>query len=956
MIIMKKIICFTTALVTIFALIINCDLKAVIPEHNFQATDSYLKYDTNLNDRYSENVHGYICIQALQLLKDKFPNYNFSEFDNHIGTLDNCNILAWQSGLITVGACREDEEDVVFGIRGPFGFYASNSHFWNADNRTDGDNSLTTLNILGINSEYPNAFTKMKRFIDGQWFFWNGDGYGDKNYIIYTSGNGIFYFYRYTRGLIDFYRTNRIWLECTYNVIGRLTMIQREVIVSEILKAKFVWEILGRMAHLVQDLSVPAHSHNDVHVREWDGGDCYHNYIDDGAYLNFTWLTAKLNGGFINPYTDLNDPIRYIVYTANQLADHYPSGPDCGEIPQQHTGDNDLPGGTNAMINSYYQQLGPPPQNISDVNEEARYCMNHAIRATSALFYWFAVETGLINTDPLALPVINNFTKNLADNNLYRGETLAITCSASGPGLSYEWFVNVCDSSNKCNLTIPGLTYQKEGNKFYIRNVNFSNSWTCGRYDSLCNPETSVRLSERPLYFLVGARVSNRFGNTVKYFDFNSRYFFNPIGVLRPPPPPPISGCPILIVQDSDRFVYENNILKTSEFFCNEDKMVEDKIMLKTKPYINPSDKLISVAIKEVSNDADHFDRIRLIAVDHPANEKLGITENNDIVLYDPDEITSPVRAELSGTDVTKIVEYDGDYSTKAEGIVSDILSLNFSGTQFKKSSGYGDSIAVILDPNPPLKDIGNPAVKDISGYLTATDIDGTFKPDKIKYGMRQLRSELIIPLFKDKSVQSAEFSWGRNFELSYAGIVNIKYSGFNIYELSLSSAEDYITGDLRAKLLYEDNNNAILDGTSFIELKFENNSDQIPDGWIRDYVLCTKGKIIKPGESDFMITGTEYENKKADFKNAIQNKLYNNYPNPFNPNTFIQYSINKKDFVIIKIFNILGKEVTSLVNKVQDAGNYTIEFNGAELPSGVYFYRINSGSFTEIRKMTLLK
>lgn len=953
---MKKLICFMIALTALMSLILQSNLPALQTENRMHLSDSSLRNNNSGSDSYAENVHMYICIQALQLLKDKFPDYNYTEFDTHIGTVNDCGDRPWQTSLATTGACREDREDVVFDIRGPFGFYASNSHFWNADNRTDGDNSLTTLNILGINSEYPNAYTKLQRYIDGQWYKWNGSGYGQKTYIIYNTGDGTFYFYRYTRGLIDFYKTNRIWLECTYNIEGRYTEIRREVTVSNSIKVKFVWEILGRMAHLVQDNTVPAHTHNDVHVREWDGGDCYHNHIDDGAYQEFTWQTAKDNGGFINPYTDFNDPVRYIMYTANQLADHYPSGPDCEEIPQQHSGDNDLPGGTNAMINNYYQMLGPSPQNITDVHEEGRNCMNHAIRATCALFYWFGVETGLISTDPLAFPVINNFSKNLPDNSIFRGETMTFNCSASGPDLTYEWFVKVCDSSNRCLETIPGLSYRQEGNRFYIRNINFKNRWSCSRYDSLCNPKNSVSLYEEPLYFLVGVKASNRFGYTTKYFNFNSQNFFYPNEHLRPPPPPPISGCPFILNNNGSQYVFENNILKTSQFFCNEDKSVEDKIILKSRPYINPSDKLITVAIKEINSDSEKIDRVRLFAVDHPANEMLGITENNDPVLYDPEEIISPNFAELSGKDVTKLLEYDDDYFNKAEGNISDMLNLNFSETCLTHSSGAGDSIALILDPDPPSKDIRDPAVKDISGYLTAKDTDGNTKPDKVRYGMRQLRSELIIPLFKDKSVQSAEFSWQRNFELSYAGIVQVKYSGFNSYELPLSSAEDLKTGDIRDKLLIEDNDCSELDSSSFIELNFEYIPAEIPQGWVRDYIFCVNGKITKQSGSNKSLHSNKTEKNGTEVNVQIKNKLFSNFPNPFNPNTVIRYSISEKNFVTIKIYDILGKEVTSLVNKVQDAGNYSAQFNAQDLPSGVYFYRIFSGDYNEIRKMTLIR
>jgi hypothetical protein len=80
------------------------------------------------------------------------------------------------------------------------------------------------------------------------------------------------------------------------------------------------------------------------------------------------------------------------------------------------------------------------------------------------------------------------------------------------------------------------------------------------------------------------------------------------------------------------------------------------------------------------------------------------------------------------------------------------------------------------------------------------------------------------------------------------------------------------------------------------------------------------------------------------------------NYPNPFNPVTNINFSIPKAGFVNIVIYDVLGKEVQNLVNENLSAGNYKVDFNAANLPSGVYFYRINSKEFSVIKRMTLLK
>jgi subtilisin family serine protease len=83
---------------------------------------------------------------------------------------------------------------------------------------------------------------------------------------------------------------------------------------------------------------------------------------------------------------------------------------------------------------------------------------------------------------------------------------------------------------------------------------------------------------------------------------------------------------------------------------------------------------------------------------------------------------------------------------------------------------------------------------------------------------------------------------------------------------------------------------------------------------------------------------------------------LYQNYPNPFNPVTVIEYAIPQISKTTLKIYDILGREITTLVNEEKPAGFYKVNWNAANLPSGVYFYRIKAGSYTDTRKMILLK
>ena len=84
--------------------------------------------------------------------------------------------------------------------------------------------------------------------------------------------------------------------------------------------------------------------------------------------------------------------------------------------------------------------------------------------------------------------------------------------------------------------------------------------------------------------------------------------------------------------------------------------------------------------------------------------------------------------------------------------------------------------------------------------------------------------------------------------------------------------------------------------------------------------------------------------------------KLYQNYPNPFNPSTKIEYDLPKEGMISLKIYDMLGREVKTLVNEHKNAGSYNIEFNANHLTSGIYFYRLTSGNFTQVKKLILIK
>lgn len=89
---------------------------------------------------------------------------------------------------------------------------------------------------------------------------------------------------------------------------------------------------------------------------------------------------------------------------------------------------------------------------------------------------------------------------------------------------------------------------------------------------------------------------------------------------------------------------------------------------------------------------------------------------------------------------------------------------------------------------------------------------------------------------------------------------------------------------------------------------------------------------------------------------NSEDYRLYQNFPNPFNPATIISYKINQGGFVSLKVYNLVGQVVDVLVNENQEAGTYTKQFDASNLSAGIYLYKLQVNGFTSVKRMTLIK
>ena len=181
----------------------------------------------------------------------------------------------------------------------------------------------------------------------------------------------------------------------------------------------------------------------------------------------------------------------------------------------------------------------------------------------------------------------------------------------------------------------------------------------------------------------------------------------------------------------------------------------------------------------------------------------------------------------------------------------------------------------------------------------------------------------------------------GNNVSLNWSTATETNNSGFSIERKQVFSQQPTV------------------DNEEWIELAFVNGNGTTTESQSYSFVdnNLTSGKYLyRLKQIDF--DGTfEYSNDVEAIINIPEKfELSQNYPNPFNPSTKIKYQITTSNPVSIKIYDVLGNEVATLVNEVQPYGNYEVMFDASLLSSGTYFYKLQAGSFVETKKMLLLK
>ncbi len=367
-------------------------------------------------------VHQHMVREAYKLLKH-YVGQDIREMKDHVGYNEEGSGQFNPGGKIVIGAYQEDYSDATNEGYGFAGWFVTCTHFWDPD---QGDNS--TFNYEG--NSYSNAYQKARKYL-----------YGGYELRVPYPANQITEAYNAPPNLFQFYKDGIIFYKGYYNIAGQFVPRNRWCSVSKDFRNKVVWEILGRICHLLGDMTVPAHTHNDPHPP--GNRDTYEEWMNNGLVYN-TWTVndAIAQGGLINP-TSSGNPLKFLFYPTAQTTNFFNTFDADGN---NGSGINDpfaLYPGLNEKITeltNFYRGTAPTKNYVVALE----YCANQTfalgIRSMAGLLYLFAKEADLLPMPMTGVTVTGT-------DILYQGAT-GIWGATAQNGLepfTYSWQIKYVD-------------------------------------------------------------------------------------------------------------------------------------------------------------------------------------------------------------------------------------------------------------------------------------------------------------------------------------------------------------------------------------------------------------------------------------------------------------------------------------------------------------------------------
>ncbi|MDD5362480.1 MAG: T9SS type A sorting domain-containing protein [Ignavibacteria bacterium] len=898
-------------------------------------------------DKMWGSHHQYVTSQAWSLVKWIHGEVNSTDptsMDQRIGT--NNPVY----GTVLYASNDEDNNEIMYTYNLPcdsYGLYTC-THFLDITEFDEGDDSYLHIGPCA----YPNAYMKAKNFWTSRvWEETNQHPFLTFNYQD-RNGTNHQQFFVYNNLMDAIHNHQNIWIAQT-NTQLRSFIINNTYLTPAEVDAKIddiLYDVVGRICHLIEDMSMPCHALEDIHNTEpitilgitYPADPDYYEQTYLNNHYQYIGIFDAINKGGIMNINYLHQPLRSVLCVTNEIANTFPSN------DEDATSGSANPRGDAFFFNKKVLPIRWNVRNLTDhwpENDEGlairicdsvlKYSFTGAIRAVAGFLYYVYSNTSPRNDAPY-ISAVTQYPPVINSNS--PGRVICSLSSGNFPDVEYTWHWH--EKPDYISISVPN----EYGN--YVDNEDSMAVTTNNNYLTITvSPNTKLNPNEMNHIFRIGVNAENN--NGMSYHSAHFPVVFQRGYIY--------SGCPWLYVETPDTsIVAENNILHKSQLPQNSGLFITDKYVLHNKPGV--FDGKLNFRIIETNNDSTIFNSVKLYAVDHPIGKKIAVTNSNTIVMFDSASVIQDNSASLfdpenNYQDITGYILFhnnNGDLlpinGDSLYNIYAEFASRSISYPGVISYLERGGGIAI----TPTYKD-------NFSGYLYTNTPDRSY----MSSFMRRENPDINVyevPVNGGKQhlgqVDSVHIAFDKSFKIKYSAVASLLYSGFSTIELPLVNALQTAEGNVSQNLMSNDNSYSYISPNSYLDLEFRDSVPYSGTITVRDYVLEVNGQVLVMGNKmlNRKITGKE--------QNGIPDKfsLSQNYPNPFNPVTKINYGVPKQSLVSIKVYDLLGREVATLVNEAKNPGMYTVEFNGSNFASGIYFYRITAGTFTDVKRLVLIK
>ncbi|MCP5375417.1 MAG: tetratricopeptide repeat protein [Rickettsiaceae bacterium] len=910
-------------------------------------------------------VHQTLVKDAYDLLLLQHSEIQNTIINNYVGT--NQTGGPWTEKKIVTGAYREDLEEIVYNYNFSI-FTETLTHFWQADPE-DGGGDLSTITI----DEIENAYQKARVYIYGI------DAWGnDRIFINQFLNSNIPGWYLTYDNIFSFFLTGKYYVNGYYDLSSHFVNTKLgPYYMSESSRNTYVWEILGRAAHLLGDMGVPAHAHNDLHI-EADGYE--DGYMGNSIAQTYNENMALSDGGLLK-VNNKNDPLRYLFYTVNQIADFFDS--DGAAFGSADYGDNDYnpnySGDYYSELNSTMQSLGQPNR-YNDYPKVARSSYIMSMRAIAGLLYWFAGETGLIFethgilsynntwknitlTDNVTVPqgiklkIISTGNVNLNGHSVTStGGTITVEDGATGNFVMLKTgsvIKGLYTPQVAINASISGQTIEFLPNTTYNENISIINKSSRTISGGLSIINGTVTLNNADYSSINNVKIKNKITIT------NSDNVYLNIRSEHP-------NCYVEAV-NSDIYFYDPYFFQTqakafyghdnghSEFFKGSFKYKTSQgVYLNFWSTADFTESIFCSNIFDINATGMCYAWINNYGYFSSSQYRSTVTSTVSVSPYQWYYCGSTAMAKTS---------------TNSVGDVNNTYSINEDSDKSEYEAAMNDyrTIKTLLRDDRE-KEISQDPNKYKTDYNRTID---AFKNVVEKYPSS---NEAILSLDRIGACYRAlgEYENLSNYNSSMAKNNTLRPHALNIekhslvkqgkykeaIELSDQIISEFPKHDLAVELLYS---------KGLIYNYYLNDTEKAAEMFKEVIAKYPNEMTAESAREALDNLGKTFDEREQILADEKTNFAVENYPNPFNPSTTISYSLPSDANVKVVIYDIMGRIIKTLTSETQTSGNHQVvwdgtNLNGARVSSGIYLYRFEATSlkdnnhFEKSNKLMLLK